>query len=477
MVKRDPHAPVIDEVVALHESLRTRDEQARAFEAYYRGAHPQPWAHAKASTKYRKLLDQAVSNFPLLIVDSVLDRLEVTGFRLEDDNADDRVWELWQGNNMDVAAPQVMQQALVTAYSYVSVWPNDKPAAKVPSRIRAESMHECYHEVDPDDPTRVRRALKVWSNRFDKRWHAVFVADDVIYQLEGEWAERAPAPTKWRVTQVGDNPFGVDSPFVPMVNRPTIAGLGLSELADVVPIFDRINTLTGQLLLAGELAAFKVRWATGIDIPQDDEGKDVEPFDVAMDRLWISENEAARFGTFDGTDLDPYANAIDQAIQQAAAISRTPPFLLLGKLTNLSAEALKATESGLVNKVQQRMRAFSDPWEKVINLALLAAKDERAGSVSAETLWRDPENVSEAQRVDALSKLYNIGLPTKAVWEKWGATPQEIDRWEAMAAEDTMRRLMLESAQRPPGLDGAAASGQPAAEATPLESTPLESRP
>jgi hypothetical protein len=470
MVSRDPYQQVVEEVVFLHEQLRTRDEQARLFEAYYRGAHPQPWAHAKASSKYRRLLDQAVSNFPLLIVDSVLDRLEVVGFRLDDEAADDAVWELWQGNSMDMAAPQVMQQALVSGYSYTSVWPA-AAGARVPARIRAESMHEVFHEVDANDPTRVTRALKVWSNRRAGKWLAVFVADDVIYQLEGKYAERQPAPDRWRVTDVADNPFGVDSPFVPMVNRPTISGKGLSELADVVPIFDRINTLTGQLLLAGELAAFKVRWATGIDIPQDDEGKDVEPFDVAMDRLWISENEAAKFGTFDGTDLDPYANAIDQAIQQAASISRTPPFLLLGKLTNLSAEALKATESGLVNKVRQRMRAFSDPWEKVVNLALLAANDERAGSASAETMWRDPENVSEAQRVDALSKLYNIGLPTQAVWEKWGATPQEIARWEAMAADDAMRRLLLEAATRPPGFEQAAGPEQQPAEA-PVEPQP-----
>ena len=173
---------------------------------------------------------------------------------------------------------------------------------------------------------------------------------------------------------------------------------------------------------------------------------------MALNRLWVSENPDARFGSMDATDLGPYVAAIDQAIQQVAAISRTPPSLLLGKITNLSAEALKSTESGLVQKTRNRMLPAGECWEQAVRLSLRLLGDPRSELVDIETIWRDPENVSEAQRVDALVKLNAIGLPARAVWERYGATPQEIRRWEAMQMDDVFRRMMLAQADAPPQL-------------------------
>jgi hypothetical protein len=204
-------------------------------------------------------------------------------------------------------------------------------------------------------------------------------------------------------------------------------------------------------MLAGEFTAFRIKWATGIDIPTDDNGDPLMPFNVAMDRLWTSENPDAKFGTMEATDLKVYRDAIEQGVQQLAAITRTPPFMLLGNLTNLSAEALKATESGLVKKALQRQTTFGESWERLMSMALRASGDGRDAS-SMETIWRDPENVSESQHVDALTKLYTIGLPAEAVWEEWGASPQQIERFRRMRAEDSLNRMMLSGASQAPGL-------------------------
>lgn len=449
--------------------LGQRNLTSEVLNNYYVGQHPNVWAHKKASDKYRRLLAQSVTNFPLLIVDSVNDRLVIDGFRLDAADADEFVWsELWQRNRMDVYAAMVHQQALVTGYSYVSVWPDDQGRA----RIRGESALECYHEPHPDDPMRVRYAVKVWADTRAKTWHLILFEEDRITRMSTDFRGYAPSgrwdrttvdslnAAKWNTDSVEDNPMMGTVPVVPFLNRPRLDGTGFSELADIIPVFDRIDTLTSQLLMAGELGAFKIRWATGIDVPEDATGNKVEPFDVALDRLWVSENETAKFGSFDATDLKPYAEAIDQAIQQAAAVSRTPPFLLLGKLTNLSAEALKATESGLVQKVKNRMSVYGESWETVIKLGLACYNDPRAELSDLEVIWRDPENVSEAQRVDALTKLYAIGLPQRAVWEKWGASPDEIARWEAMRSEDVFMRMMLSSAEAVPGLSAQAPADQ-----------------
>jgi len=92
--------------------------------------------------------------------------------------------------------------------------------------------------------------------------------------------------------------------------------------------------------------------------------------------------------------------------------------------------------------VQNRALSFGETWESLMRLGLQATGDPRADDlVDMETIWRDVENVSEAARVDALAKLYNIGLPRKAVWERYGATPQEMSRWEQMHASEMIERM------------------------------------
>lgn len=460
------------EAMALVSDLATdlteRNVDTRQLQAYYDGNHPMAWVHRKAKVRYHSLLRQAVSNFPLLIVDSVNDRLSVQGFRLGDGDADMQVWrDLWQANNLDIFAAMVHQQALVTGISYVSVWPDMQGRP----RVRGESSFEVIHEVDPADPLKVRTAMKVWADeRAETIYVRLFEPGKVTF-LSSPFTSEIPDQTsiadyvgsaRWTIDREEDNPFGEMIPIVPFLNRPRMDGTGFSEIGDLLPVFDRINTLTADLLMTAELAAFKIRWATGLEIPRDDAGKPVEPFDVALDRLWVSENPDSKFGSFDASPLEPYAQAIDQAIQQAAAISRTPPFLLLGKLTNLSAEALKATESGLVQKVHNRMRVFGEAWEDVIKLGMALSNDPRAMDANVEVLWRDPENVSEAAKVDALVKLSSIGLPWRAVMERWGATPTEIDRWEALKAQDAFEALMQSASMSAPGLDpGMLPVGQP----------------
>jgi hypothetical protein len=58
-----------------------------------------------------------------------------------------------------------------------------------------------------------------------------------------------------------------------------------------------------------------------------------------------------------------------------------------------------------------------------------------------------------------MTKLYAIGLPWRAVMERYGATPGEINRWEEMRSDDLFQRMLLASATS--GAPGLQAQGQP----------------
>jgi hypothetical protein len=110
----------------------------------------------------------------------------------------------------------------------------------------------------------------------------------------------------------------------------------------------------------------------------------------------------------------------------------------LGAMVNISGDALKAAESGLSSKAASRTRQYGESWERVMRLALAVAEDPRAKERDSEVIWRDVETRTEGERVDALVKMATLGVPRAALWERWGATPQEIERWQDMAFEEAL---------------------------------------
>ena len=93
-----------------------------------------------------------------------------------------------------------------------------------------------------------------------------------------------------------------------------------------------------------------------------------------------------------------------------------------------------------------------------MRLALQLAGSPAAVDVSAEVIWADFETRSEGQRVDALVKMATLGVPRRVLWQRWGATPQEIERWETMlAAEQAAAPPPPAPAPAPPAPEGAPA--------------------
>ena len=67
----------------------------------------------------------------------------------------------------------------------------------------------------------------------------------------------------------------------------------------------------------------------------------------------------------------------------------------------------------------------------------------RAGVASsdARVVWKSPEWRTEGELVDALVKMSTLGVPREVLWERWGATPQEITRWRELSQDALDRAL------------------------------------
>jgi hypothetical protein len=456
----------------LIEQLVAQGARWRRFDAYYRGDHPLPDAPVGARLEYLRLMRLARSNWCELIVDAVAERLVVDGVRFGNQNtADADLWLwLWQANDLDAEHGSVHTEALVGGTAAVLVWPDVERGVEGPPTATAEHPTEVYVDLYPGGRRRRRAAVKLYRDG-GSEFVTVWTDRDVdTPAMVYKWA-RDDGETAWRpYADVGDsgpafpNELG-EVPVVPFYNKRRMIGAGVSELdGGIVDIQDRINETIFGRLTAARFSAFRQRWVTGLDIPVDpDTGRSVEPFRAAVDRLWMAEDAGVKFGEFGATDLRPYIDSVESDIQHLAAISRTPPHYLLGQSGAFpSGESLKATETGLVAKVRARMLAFGEAWEDVIRLGLAARQDARAADDSLEVIWRDPESKNVGELVDALVKLGTLGVPNEALWERYGASQQEINRWRGQAA-----RAQLAAA-------AAARQAAPSAPTMPTPSAPAE---
>lgn len=433
----------------LDDVLRRRQPELETLNDYYVGRHPLAFASEKFASAFGGLFTEFADNWCDLVVDATEERLNVTGFRFGEAGAaaDDVAHRYWQTNNLDADSQVGHAEALIKRRAFVLVWDDGDNEGR--PELTVEDATECVVAYVAGSRRKRAAALKRW--REDERELATLFLPDTVWKFE---RRRSQLPTSfvvigdtgttWRprsTEDTGDDTWPLENPLgvVPMLelrNRPRLKAEPESELTRVIPVQDGINKLVADLLVASEYGAFRQRWATGLEIPEDENGKPIEPFRAAVDRLWVSEDGNAKFGEFGQVDLSGFTGAIELLVQHVASQTRTPPhyFALSGQYP--SGESIKSAETGLVAKVRRRMTSFGETWEEAMRLAFLVADDPRAAAVDAETLWRDPESRSEGELVDAAVKLATIGVPQVALWERIGATPQQIKRWRGLQAEE-----------------------------------------
>jgi hypothetical protein len=222
-------------------------------------------------------------------------------------------------------------------------------------------------------------------------------------------------------------------------------------------------------LNALDFTSLSQRVVLGADIPKvpvlDAAGQVVgtRPVDLAemlKDRvLWIP-GENAKLGEWTSATIDPFTTVIERAVEHIAAQTRTPPHYLIGKLANLSAEALTAAETGLVSKTGERVTYFSAAIRETFRLVALAQGDEgKAKAIRSGTVqWADIQFRSLAQKVDALVKMRQIGFPMEWIAEQYGLEPHEVLRVmeliEREREQDPMGQLTKAIGQGEPDMPG-----------------------
>lgn len=478
-------AEALETTKRLYRELGNRRPAMLREEQYYRGKQPlrfasEKWAEYNA-TRYEKFAD----NWCAPVANSPQERLRVDGFALDEDpglsDTEKALWRDWQLNNMEMQSSQGFLGSLTSARSFVLVW-GDEEGEPVATWERGDQAIVGY---DVERPGRRVAALKAWCD--DDREYATLYTPDQVWKWERPRVEaqkdpygRALPPTAeayfldtrglvlplallnndgWRPRGgVGANPIDNPMGLVPMVevpNRPMLGGDPLSEIGGTMAMQDAINLLWAYLFNAADFASMPARVVMGQEPPKipilDDTGQKVGERQIdlkklAEDRiLWLT-SPNAKTSQWEAAKLDVFTGTIEVAVSHIAAQTRTPPhYLILGKgMVNVNADGMKAAETGLVMKVQEEQLFFGPAVREVFRLFALvrgqkAIADQcRTGVVQ----WKDAENRSEAQVVDALQKLQAIGFPFRWLAERYGLSPTEIERLLDMREKEAQQSPM-----------------------------------
>ncbi|MDQ3489585.1 MAG: phage portal protein, partial [Acidobacteriota bacterium] len=378
------------------ENLRLNGGRYAKSERYYRGEHDLAFATEKFQNTFGSLFREFAMNLCPAICDAVKDKLRITEFRIEAGNGDitSATRTVWQSNRMGTRAGEIHKEALKNGDAYAIVWPNtDGRVTIYPNK--AANITAVF---DEESPGKILWAAKYWRTP-DKRTRLnLFYPDRIERYISLRESEivlpearefmpvgpQAPLPASHReellagsLRSGGDAPHIIQNPFgiVPVfhfANNSDIGTPGQSELEAAIPVQDGLNKSVLDMLVAMEFSAYRQRWAAGIEIEYDNEGKALAPFTAGIDHLWIAQNPNANFGDFEAANLDQFLKVKDSFRIDMASVTGTPLHYLMPHMKGFpSGESLKKAETRFIAKVRDRQESFGQTWADLMSFALM----------------------------------------------------------------------------------------------------------
>ncbi|HTH52273.1 MAG TPA: phage portal protein [Pyrinomonadaceae bacterium] len=375
------------------DNFRLNAPRYERFSRYYNGDHDLAFATEKFQNTFGTLFREFALNLCPVVCDAMRDKLRIRGVGSAND--------IWSRSRMALRCGEVHKEALRSGDAYVIVWPDAAGRATLfPNRAAS-----IFVQYDDENAGQLLWAAKWWPTR-DKHVRVnLFYPDRVERYVSKTETEVLVADAKTFLpfsgvemspTRAGglrsdaatlSNPYGV-VPVFHFANNADVGDLGRSELEAAIPIQDGLNKSVLDMLVAMEFAAYRQRWAAGIEIEFDADGKKVSPFKAGVEHLWMSENPQATFGDFAAADLEQFLKVKDSFRIDIASVTGTPLHYFLQESRGFaSGVSLRQNETRFNAKVRDRQASFGQTWEDAMKFGL---RIEGVTDPEFTVEWEDP---------------------------------------------------------------------------------------
>jgi hypothetical protein len=365
------------------------------------------------------------------VVTTVAQQLAVEGVRSAESPSDVKaIWTPWVRNRMPSRQKAIHYAAIGYGYSYATVKPGDTGAV-----IRGRSPREVYAVYA--DATSDEYPMYY----IDRRQAGPVIVDEEAeyYMTEGRLG--------YEVADIRVHGVGV-APLVRYSNNIDVEARTPGEVEPYIPTAKRINKTTYDRMLTQHFNSWKVRTATGLDEPANEDAADKQALLIRQNDI-LTGGDGVEFGTLDETPLDGFISAKKDDVQTLASTSQTPSHALTGDLINLSADAISEARAMLDLKARERKMAFGDSHAQVLRLAAhIEGRESDAADFSLTMQWADLEARSMTQAADALGKIATmLGVPVEKLWDRIpGVSVEEAASWRAFREENPTADERLSSA-------------------------------
>ena len=411
---------------------------------YYNGDHD-----TALTDRLKKFLPprlQFRDNYMNVVVDALSERLKVIGFEADDEDFGEWAWDLWRHNRMDYTQVVVHTETIMLGDSYVLCDWDDK-------NERPRFTHQPAEMIIPhyDETTRqIDWASKKWVQKrlgeepetrlnlyYPDKVEKYMARGGIWRQYSDELDESWPVPWLDRSGQ----PLGI--PLVHFRNRPLGQDFGQSEIINLIPMQDLLNKSLIDLTMILDTLAFPQRYT--LNVNHGASRLDILPGSVTE---FHSEYDGGQVGQWSAANVDGPLRSIEAMVQHIAGTSRTPQHLFQVVGGAPSGEALKTSESGLVQKAQQRMINLGNSWEDCLTMA--ARIQETFGASVADlselifnTTWDDPETRNEQNHMEALKAKAELGVTKRQIWRELGYTQEQIDQMDIDGAMERQQETNI----------------------------------
>lgn len=449
-----------DPIAKIRLALVSLRERAKAYQVcinYYDGFQPLNFASDRYQHYFGQMVRRYRENLCPGIVDSLTDRLQVTGAVLEaqlapestespipageqqqpgqdpDAAANAALWAIWKANRMAVRAGRIHKEAVKVGDAFVIVW-KDPLIGSARFYVQDSRRIHCHYDPETEicdwaakfwiDETKRGRCVLYFPDRIER-----YVTAQAIRPVNGLPGDKAA----WQPDgEIMPNPQD-RVPVFHFANDADLGEYGQSELRDVMPIQDGLNKSVADMLVAMEFAAYPQRWGTGIQTETNPvTGREEAEFEPGIDRLWKAGDEMAKFGEFAAADLDKFINVTNRFKAAAADVVGVPAHYMQMTPGNWpSGESLKTAEARFVAKTQDRQNAFGAVWAEALTFA--AAINGVTLDRQIEIVWQDasPRSEIDAATVAGI-KVSQIGVSKEQAQRELGYTEEQI---QTMGAE------------------------------------------
>lgn len=400
----------------------------------FQGLVTKTWTPPAMEAEYRDFLRKSRSPLLEFAARCIAEGLVVDGY------SDLDVWKkVWVDTGLSGMQPAINLDAVTFGYTYLLAFPGD-PDGIVSRPLTARTTFSMREDPWDTDPEYVLHAVRRDLARPDKDVWRVF-DDECMYTIKG--------PLTTAAVSVTEHSLGVNP--VTMIQTSFDAdGFPDSVVEPGIPAYARVVDATFALKMIERYGAFPQKYQAGGEVATDENGNAlIRP---SADSLLHSDDYDTKFGSFAAADIDKAAAAVDHHMQQLAAILSIPPHYLLGKVVNLSSDALAATETGYSRRTQSLQASMQDGYETHLHkgASLLGLPD----ADESELHWLDTSVRSLAQVADAVQKLDAVGADRELLF-------QMVPGWSKQDAQVATRVALVRDKETPAGGAVTAAANSP----------------